>query len=98
MKLFECVQASDFLYVLRSDFEKILSFSDNLKKIYTDILEDCHIQSLKRLKSTNSLDIAHKIQYLKNEFPYVVNNVSDTAIASFLGISREYYVKNKHLL
>lgn len=53
---------------------------------------------MKHIKILGTREINQKLIYLQNYFPHLLYNINDGIIASFIGVSREYFVKNKHLL
>lgn len=71
--------------------------SSTFRKIYTQLLEQCNIQHVKYLYVLGAYGIQQKIKYFKKYFPNLNRQVNDHVLASFLGISREYLVKNKSL-
>ncbi|MDO5616955.1 MAG: Crp/Fnr family transcriptional regulator [Cruoricaptor ignavus] len=94
----ECIKDAEILSINKMDFDRLIKSSENFNKIYSVILEKCAALHLKRFEVLSSFDIQQKMLYLKNEYPFLRKELSDTLLASFLGISREYYVKHKHLL
>lgn len=93
----ECIQDGEILSINREDFNILLS-SLNLKGMYADILEEYNAMHIKRFEALNTSDAHHKIMHLKKEFPNLIRLLNDQLLASFLGISREYLVRNKDLL
>lgn len=93
----ECVQEGQILFIGREDFDTLLA-STNLKGIYADILEGYNAMHTKRFEVLNTFDVYQKILHLKKDFPNLIHLLNDQLLASFLGISREYLVKNKSLL
>ena len=94
----ECIEKAEILYVNKQNFDFLMKSSLNLKSIYADILEEYNALHIKRFQSINTFNLDQKFEYLNSDFPNLINRASDNILASFLGISREYLVKNKHLL
>ncbi|MFC6269539.1 Crp/Fnr family transcriptional regulator [Frigoriflavimonas asaccharolytica] len=94
----ECVEKAEILYISRENFDKLMLTSRNLKSIYGDVLEEYNALHIKRFHHLNSTNIEEKIKHLKNDFPYIINKVNDSLLASFLGISRETFVRHKKIL
>ncbi|WP_033398775.1 Crp/Fnr family transcriptional regulator [Riemerella columbina] len=95
----ECIMDADILSVKKKDFEKILSINMNLKSIYTDILEIYTALNIQRFEALNTYDLSEKFLHLKEHFPHhLIKLLNDNILASLMGISREYLVKNKHFL
>lgn len=97
-EVIESIRNSKVLYINREDFEVLMTSSQNLKNIYTDILEEYNALHVRRFESLHSFNLKKKFEYLKSEFPHLINELNDNVLASFLGISRIHYVNNKHLL
>ena len=97
-EIIECVEKAEILYIDKHGFDILMKSSLNLKSIYADILEEYNALHIKRFQSMNTFDLYQRIIDLKTEFPNFINRVSDNILASFLGISRVYLVKKKHLL
>lgn len=94
----ECIQGGELLYISRNNFEFLVKKSLNLKSIYADILENYSALQCRRFQSLTTSDINQKITHLLEDFPEIISQVNDGLLASFLGVSREYFVKNKTLL
>lgn len=94
----ECLGNSEILCITRDHFDILMKSSSNLKSIYTDILEEYNALHIKRFEALNTFDLNKKLIHLKQEFPHLINKLSDTLLASLLGISRETYVRNKKLI
>lgn len=91
----ECIGNGEILYIAREDFDTLIKSSSNLKSIYTDILEEYNALHIKRFEALNTFDLNKKFIHLKQEFPHLINKLSDILLASLLGISRETFVRNK---
>jgi CRP-like cAMP-binding protein len=94
----ECIENGEVLYISKENFDKLLKTSKNLKCIYADILEEYYALLTERFHYLNTKNVEQKINHLKNDFPFLINRVNDSLIASFLGITRETFVRNKKFL
>lgn len=94
----ECLKNTEILYINKIDFDKLMASSMNVKSIYTDILEEYNALHIKRFEALNTFDIEKKLLHLKQNFPNLLAELNDSLLASFLGISRETFVRNKKLL
>lgn len=94
----ECIEKSDVLFITKDDFEILMKYSLNLKCIYAEILEEYNALHISRFYHLNTSDLKLKINHLKNDFPFLINRVNDNILASFLGISRESFNRNKKLI
>ena len=72
--------------------------SPNLKSIYADILEEYTALHIKRFEVLNTFDLENKFLHLKQDFPNLIKELNDTLLASFLGINRETFARNKSKL
>ena len=93
--IYECIKDAEILEISKDDFDQLLLSSNNLKCIYADILEYYNTFHIKRFDNIIATNIENKMKYLKNDFPNLINQVNDNILASFINVSREYYVKNK---
>lgn len=91
----ECIKDGEVLYVNREDFNNLIKSSLNLKSIYTDILEEYTALHIKRFEVLNTFDLENKLLHLRQDFPNLIKELNDTLLASFLGINRETFARNK---
>ncbi|MDR2206984.1 MAG: Crp/Fnr family transcriptional regulator [Flavobacteriaceae bacterium] len=97
-EIIECVEDAEILYISREHFKKLVKASPDLKSVYADILEEYTAFYVKRFEVLNTFDLNKKIQHLKEDFPpEIIKDLNDTVLSSLIGISREYFVKNKNL-
>ncbi|MEF9479286.1 Crp/Fnr family transcriptional regulator [Chryseobacterium sp. RRHN12] len=96
-EIIECIEDTELLLIYKNDFERLIENNHVFKEIYIQLLELCNITHVNHLYMLGSNDIQQKIKYLKKYFPNLNKRVNDHILASFLGVSREYLVKNKRL-
>lgn len=91
----ECLENSEILVMNRINFSKILDEFPNLKGIYSEILEVYDVMNIKRFHLMSLESVPAKIKFFKDEYPHLIDKLSDSIFASFLGISRETIVRHK---
>lgn len=94
----ECLEDSALLVIEKSDFHHLLLISSMFKNIYFSLLEEYNFFYLKRFQVLSSFDIKYKMEYIKIDYPHLIGRVSDSVLASYLCITRETFVRYKHLL
>lgn len=92
----ECVQEGQILFIGREDFDTLCLYKP--KRHICRYFEGYNAMHTKRFEVLNTFDVYQKILHLKKDFPNLIHLLNDQLLASFLGISREYLVKNKSLL
>lgn len=97
-EIIECIKNATVLSISRENFEILLKTSPNLKSVYADLLEEYNAMHTQRFEVLNAFDLHKKIKHLKQEFPHLLNQVNDTILASFLGMNRETFTRNKNIL
>ncbi|MCU7613930.1 cyclic nucleotide-binding domain-containing protein [Chryseobacterium sp. GMJ5] len=94
----DCIKDAELLYIKREDFDTVIHSSLNLKSIYADLLEEYNTASIKRFEVLSTYTIEQKLAHLKQDFPNLLKALNDGLLASFLGMNRETYVRNKNAL
>lgn len=94
----ECIKDGEVLSINREDFNNLMKSSPNLKSIYADILEEYTALHIKRFEVLITFDLENKLLHLKQDFPNLIKELNDTLLASFLGMNRETFVRNKKYL
>lgn len=94
----ECIKDGEVLSINREDFNNLMKSSPNLKSIYADILEEYTALHIKRFEVLNTFDLENKLLHLKQDFPNLIKELNDTLLASFLGMNRETFARNKNYL
>lgn len=96
IEAFECLEDTEYLYITRLDMNKLLECSKNFRVRYCDILEINNAEQINHIHFITNLEACAKLQYFKTKFPYLIGRVSDQIIASFIGFSRETFVRKKN--
>lgn len=94
----QALEDSEVLCIKREDFYNMMGVSKQLNFLYSKILEEYTAMLILRFEMLNTGSIEKKLLHLQEDFPFLVDRVSDTLLASFLGISRETFVRNKQVL
>lgn len=95
IETFECLEDAEYLYISRKELNALLESSKKFRDKYCEILEHYNAIHIKHIHAVSCNDIISKIEYLKIEFPHLINRISDEILASFLGSSRIWFTKNK---
>jgi CRP-like cAMP-binding protein len=84
------------LYKLSIDsFNVLITQVPKFAEAYTKILEEKYMQSMQRIAAFNTLNNQEKIIWLKKNKPEYLIYVPDKIMASYLGISKETYCRQK---
>lgn len=94
----ECLEDAELLVANRINFSKLMDEFPNLKGIYSEILEVYDAMNIKRFHLMSLKSVKAKLNFFKEEYPHLTNKLTDSILASFLGISRESIVRNKKIL
>ncbi|MCU7572331.1 Crp/Fnr family transcriptional regulator [Riemerella anatipestifer] len=94
-EIIECLENAEIIYIDKELFYKLLEQSPNLKNIYFNILSEYNELYVRMTTQLKCRGIKQKMEYLKSDFPNLINRINDSVIASFLGMSRESYVRGK---
>lgn len=95
IEAFECLEDTEYLYITRTDMNKLLECSKNFGVRYCDILEINNAEQINHIHFITNSEACAKLQYFKTQFPFLIGRVSDQVIASFIDFSRETFVRNK---
>jgi CRP-like cAMP-binding protein len=85
----ECIEDAEFMEILKSDWDILISNSENLMKIYLVILEKYMKINILRIELLSTLTPDEKLIYFDKKFPTLKNRITDIILATFLGISRK---------
>lgn len=97
-EIIESITTSNVLMITEQNFDFLLKSSINIKCMYGDIMEIYNANNINHYMTINSSDVKFKLQYLKSNFPNVINNVNDEILASFINMSRETFVRHKKII
>ncbi|MBT0550957.1 Crp/Fnr family transcriptional regulator [Riemerella anatipestifer] len=91
----ECIENAKILQISKEDLEKLIFSSENLKNIYTIILEKYIAINIRRYQHiSNSSPLERLICFNKN-YPDLKNRINDNILASFLAISRSTLIRTR---
>ncbi len=85
----ECIENAELLVISKKEFEILISSSVNLRRAYQILLEKYLAINMRRFQQLTSLSPAERLHYFDKNFPKLKNHISDTILATFLGISRK---------
>lgn len=91
----EALENSEILYIEKDFFYQLLSHCPNLNIIYLNILSEYNELYIRKYSLYACKSIEEKMLFLKDNFPHLIKRTNDNILASFLGISRESYVRGK---
>lgn len=91
----EAIENSKIIYIKKELFYELLSTFPNLNIIYLNILSEYNELYIKKYSLQACKSIEEKMLFLKDNFPHLIKRTNDSVLASFLGISRESYVRGK---
>lgn len=85
----ECIENAELLEISKKEFEILISSSVTLTCVYQIILEKYIAINIRRFQQLTSLNPTERLQYYNRNFPKLKNRISETVLATFLGISRK---------
>lgn len=94
----EALEDSEIIYIEKDFFYQLLSNCPNLNIIYLNILSEYNELYIRKYSLYACKSIKEKMLFLRDNFPYLIKRTNDSILASFLGISRESYVRGKSYL
>ncbi|MCO4304892.1 Crp/Fnr family transcriptional regulator, partial [Riemerella anatipestifer] len=97
-EIIEALENSEIIYIEKDFFYQLLSTCPNLNSIYLNILSEYNELYIKKYFLYACKSLKEKILFLKDNFPHLIKRTNDTILASFLGVSRESYVRGKKYL
>jgi len=95
METFECLENTEYLYITRQDMDKLLACAPTFPAKYCEILEIYNAVQVNHIHFITNSDVREKVHYLKTNFPDLTGRLSDHILASFIGVSRETFSRNK---
>ncbi|MDR2204884.1 MAG: Crp/Fnr family transcriptional regulator [Flavobacteriaceae bacterium] len=91
----ECIENAEFLEVLKSDWDVLVSNSENLGKIHQIILAKYVKINIRRVEHLTALTPEKKLIYFNENFPALKNRITDVVLATFLGMSRITLIRTR---
>lgn len=91
----EALENSEIIYIEKDFFYQLLSTFPNINIIYLKILSEYNELYIRKYSLYACKSIEEKMLFLKDNFPHLIKRTNDTILASFLGISRESFVRGK---
>lgn len=84
----ECIENAEILQITKKDLDKLLSHSENLRKIYQIILEKYMAINIRRYQHIAHSTPLDRLTYFFKNYPFLKSRINDNVLASFLSISR----------
>ena len=85
----QTVEASEVFYISYSNFKKLNSIVPYWEKLYTSILEQTYVSSIKRIEKLIAMDGKHLYEDFKINHPELLKRLPNKVLASYLGVSQE---------
>lgn len=83
------------LAIKRENFYKMLDHSPILLKLYTKFLEQFINTNLYQFEFLNTLTERQRVEKCLNEFPEIINRVKDKIVATYIGVTPEFFSRVK---
>lgn len=91
----QALEDTTVLSITNEEFYKMLEKSTALMGLYVKILEKAFKESLDQFEFLNTLTERERIEKCFNDFPEITNRVKDKIIATYIGVSPEFFSRVK---
>ncbi|MDI9311374.1 MAG: Crp/Fnr family transcriptional regulator [Limnohabitans sp.] len=91
----QALEDTTVLSITNVDFYKMLQKSTVLMTLYVKILETAFKESLDQFEFLNTLSERQRIEKCFNDFPEITSRVKDKIIATYIGVSPEFFSRVK---
>lgn len=91
----QALEDTTVLSITNVEFYKMLEKSTALMSLYVKILEKAFKESLDQFEFLNTLTERERIEKCFNDFPEITNRVKDKIIATYIGVSPEFFSRVK---
>ncbi len=91
----EAVEASEVLFIEKNDYENLFHEIPKLERVFRMLLERSIVAHQKRLIDNLSKSAEDRYINFTKKFPSLVNTVSQKQIASYIGVTPEFFSKMK---
>lgn len=85
----QAIETSEVLYISHYDFKKLIISVPEWGELYTRILEQTYVDSVKRIEKLIAMNGKHLYEDFKTNHPDLFKRLSNKNLASYLGISQE---------
>lgn len=94
----QCVENTELIQITYEDNEEILRVVPKLERFFRKIVESAYAASQKRIIRSFSLTAKEQYLFFKEQYPTIEQRVPQYMIASYLGITKEFFSKIKSQL
>lgn len=94
-KELQAIVKSSILYTSSDTLHKTFLAYTNLQNIFNQIIYRYMEDYIEEVNFLRTESLANRISYIKQKYPSILVIACDSIIASFLGVSRETYSRNK---
>ncbi len=91
----EAIEASEVLFIEKNDYENLFHEIPKLERVFRMLLERSVVAHQKRLIDNLSKSAEERYINFTKKFPALVNTVSQKQIASYIGVTPEFFSKMK---
>ena len=91
----EAIEASEVLFIEKNDYENLFHEIPKLERVFRMLLERSIVAHQKRLIDNLSKSAEDRYINFTKKFPSLVNTVSQKQIASYIGVTPEFFSKMK---
>jgi CRP-like cAMP-binding protein len=91
----EAIEASEILFIEKSDYENLFHEIPKLERVFRMLLERSVVAHQKRLIDNLSKSAEDRYINFTKKFPALVNTVPQKQIASYIGVTPEFFSKMK---
>ena len=85
----QAIEASEVFYISHSDFKNLANLVPEWGELYTRILEQTYVDSVKRIEKLIAMNGKDLYEDFKTNYPELFKRLSNKNLASYLGISQE---------
>ncbi len=91
----EAIEKSEILYIEKGDYEELFKGIPKLESVFRKMLERSVVAYQKRLIDNLSKTAEERYINFSGKFPQLVNAIPQKLIASFIGVTPEFFSKMK---
>lgn len=91
----EAIEKSEILYIEKNDYEELFKSIPKLETVFRKLLERSVVAYQKRLIDNLSKTAEERFINFSKKFPQLVNTIPQKHIASFIGVTPEFFSKMK---
>jgi CRP-like cAMP-binding protein len=94
----QCIEKTELIEITYDDSEELFLKIPKLERFFRKIVEKAYAASQKRIIRSFSLNAKEQYLYFKEQYPSIEQRVPQYMIASYLGITKEFFSKIKSQL